>query len=146
MPSAPRIWLNYRPVRIGWVIPDREVSHLMKAAELNSCLWGGQFNPVIPIDDLTLADQLVKAFALDVLIPIDTTEAGRTFVGSFSHLNLNRWYESIFTDRQCQFADVRHVARRIFRHQDKQAQSKLILPVWEPADPLAAVFSIVFGQ
>jgi hypothetical protein len=146
MPSAPRIWLSYRPVRIGWVISDHEISHLMKAAELNSCLWGGHFNPVIPIDNLTLADELIKAFAVDVLIPVDTTEAALAFIGRFSYLNYARWDESIFNVRRCEFADIRHVARRILRHQDKQAQSALILPVWDPADPLAAVFSIVFGK
>jgi hypothetical protein len=36
--------------------------------------------------------------------------------------------------------------RRIFRNQDKQAQSALILPMWDQADPLGPLLSIVFGQ
>jgi hypothetical protein len=51
MPSAPRIWLDYRPVRIGWVIPNKDISRLAKIAEWSSCLWGGRYNPVIPVSD-----------------------------------------------------------------------------------------------
>ena len=146
MPSAPRIWLDYRPVRIGWVIPDRDITRFAKAAAWSSCLWGGRFNPIIPIDDSALADQLVKAFTLDLLIPIDATDAVRTFIERFPYLTHERWREPIFTGRKCEFADIWHVVRRIFRHQDKQAQSALILPVWDQADPLGPLLSIVFGQ
>ena len=79
MPNAPRIWVNYRPVRIGWVIPDNDITRLAKAAAWSSCLWGGRFNPVIPIDDPALADQVVKTFALDVLIPIDLSLSASYF-------------------------------------------------------------------
>jgi hypothetical protein len=81
---------RYRPVRIGWVISDRNVASLAKAAGWSSCLWGGQFNPVIPIRD-PAADQLVKAFALDVLIPVDTNDAARTFIERFPYLTHERW-------------------------------------------------------
>ena len=146
MPSAPRIWLDYRPVRIGWVIPDKDITRLANAAAWSSCLWGGQFNPVVPINDLALADQLVKTFAPDLLIPIDVTDKARTFINRFPHLTHEPWRESIFSGRQCEFADIRHVVRRIFRHQDKQAQSALIWPVWDQADGLSLLLSIVFGE
>ena len=87
MPSPPRIWLDYRPVRIGWVVPDRDVTLLAKAAAWSSCLWGGRFNPIIPIDDLALADRLVTAFGLDVLIPTDSTDTVRTFIERFPYLD-----------------------------------------------------------
>src|SRR5262245_11037162 len=146
MPSAPRIWLDYRPVRIGWVIPDNDITRLAKAAGWSSCLWGGQFNPVIPINDLALADQLIKIFAVDVLIPIDVTDKARTFINSFHHLTYDRLRGPIFIGSQFEFADISHVFRRIFRHQDKQAHSTLILPVWDQADGLSPLLSIVFGE
>jgi hypothetical protein len=94
--SAPRIWVDYRPVRIGWVTPERDIALLATAAAWNSCLWGGRFNPVIPIHDAAQGDQLVKTFAVDVLIPVEGTEATRTFIGRFPHLGHNRWREPIF--------------------------------------------------
>jgi hypothetical protein len=75
------------------------ITRLAKAAAWSSCLWGGQFNPVIPINDPALADQLVKTFALDVLIPIDVTEKARTFINRFPHLTHERWREPIFSGR-----------------------------------------------
>jgi hypothetical protein len=45
MSNPPRIWLDYRPVRIGWVVDDPSVAALAAAAHFNSCLWGGRFNP-----------------------------------------------------------------------------------------------------
>jgi hypothetical protein len=102
--SAPRIWLDYRPIRIGWVIPERNIPRLTTAAAWNSCLWGGRFNPIIPIHDAELAEQLVKIFGVDVLIPIDGTEATRSFIDRFPHLTHDRWRERIFDRRQCEFA------------------------------------------
>jgi len=146
MPGAPRIWLDYRPVRIGWVIPERDITRLVTAATWSSCLCGGRFNPIIPIHDVTVADQLVKTFAVDILLPVDGTVATRTFIDRFPHLVHGRWREPIFVQRRCEFADIRHVVRRIFRNQDKQTESNLILPVWDLADGLRSLFSVVFGQ
>ena len=146
MRSEPRIWVDYRPVRIGWVVPDRDIARLATAATWNSCLWGGRFNPIIPIDDLALADRLVKTFAVDVLIPVEGTDTTRAFIGRFPHLGHSRWREPIFERRQCEFADVRHIVRRIFRQQDKQVESALVLPVWSQMDALHPMLSITFGQ
>src|SRR5262249_11524308 len=88
---------------------------------------------------------LVKTFVLDVLIPIDVTDNARTFIKRFPHLTYERLREPIFSGRRCEFADIRHAVRRIFRHQDKQAQSAVILPIWDQADGLSQLLSIVFG-
>jgi hypothetical protein len=96
MPNAPRVWLEYRPVRVGWVIPDRDIAGLATAASWSTCLWGGRFNPIIPIHDPTLAEQLVKTFAVDLLIPIDATDATRRFIERFRYLGHHRWREPIF--------------------------------------------------
>lgn len=146
MPNAPRVWLEYRPVRIGWVIPDRDIARLITAASWSACLWGGRFDPIIPIHDLALAEQLLKTFAVDLLIPIDPTDAARAFMDRFGHVRQHRWRESIFEKRNCEFADIRHVVRRIHRHQDHQAKSALILPTWDQTDDLDALFSLLFGR
>jgi hypothetical protein len=146
MPEAPRVWLEYRPVRIGWVIPDRDIARLITAASWSACLWGGRFNPIIPIHDPALAEQLVKAFAVDLLIPIDPTDATRAFMDRFPYLAQHRWGEPIFERRRSEFADIRHVVRRIHRHQDNQAKSALILPTWDQTDGLDPLFSVLFGR
>jgi hypothetical protein len=145
MPNAPRIWLEYRPVRIGWVIPDRDIARLTTAASWSACLWGGRFNPIIPIHDSALAKQLVKTFAVDLLVPVDPTDNTRAFIDQFPYLAHDSWREHIFGRQQCEFADIRHVVRRIYQNQDNQAKSALILPTWDQADELDPLFSLLFG-
>lgn len=125
MPDAPRVWLQYRPVRIGWVIPERDIARLTTAASWSACLWGGSFHPIIPIHDSALAERLVKTFAVDLLIPIPPTDATRAFIDRFPYLAHHRWRERIFERRRCEFADIRHIVRRIHRHQDNQSKSGL---------------------
>ena len=60
MSNPPRIWLDYRPVRIGWVIPNQDVARLVTDATWNSCLWGGRHNYVIPAHDTALADRHLR--------------------------------------------------------------------------------------
>ena len=142
MPNASRVWLEYRPVRIGWVIADRDLANLTTGA----CLWGGSFNPIIPLYDLELAEQLVKSFAVDLLIPVRPTDATQAFVNRFVYLARGRWREPIFEQRQCEFADIRHVVRRIHRRQDNRAKSASTLPTWDQGDWLDPLFSILFGR
>jgi len=119
----------------------------MTAASWSACLWGGRFNPIIPIHDSALAEQLVKTFAVDLLIPIDPTDDTRAFMDRFPYLaHRPRWGEPIFKQRRCEFADIRHIVRRIRRHQDNQTKSGLILPTWDPTDELDPLFSVLFGR
>jgi hypothetical protein len=146
MANAPRIWLEYRPVRIGWVIPDRDIARLVTAATWNACLWGGRFNPIIPVHDAELADRLVRTFAVDLLIPIEGTAATQAFIDRFPYLAHNRWQNPIFQQGRCEFADIRHVLRRIYRDQDNQAKADLTLPTWDQADALDPLLTLMFGR
>ena len=80
MNNPPRIWLDYRPVRIGWVVSNRDVAQLTAAARWNSCLWGGRFNPVIPMNDRGLSDKLICLFGVDVLLPVAPTDDTKAFI------------------------------------------------------------------
>ena len=74
MSNPPRIWLTYRPVRIGWVIEGGNVSQLVTAASWSTYLWGGCCNPIIPMDDAELANNLIARLGVDVLIPVVASE------------------------------------------------------------------------
>lgn len=43
--SSISLSIKYRPVRIGFLIPEGSIDDLVKAAELNCLLWGGIYNP-----------------------------------------------------------------------------------------------------
>src|SRR5216684_3823716 len=145
MNSPPRIWLDYRPVRIGWVISDRNIDRLATMATWNTCLWGGRYNCAIPAHDIELSKRLVSCFAVDVLLPVQPDDATKAFIDRFPHLKLHRWSDSIFREYDCEFADIRHTLRRVAAHQDEELAERFCIPVWKAGDPLSALFATQFG-
>jgi hypothetical protein len=136
MRNPPRIWLDYRPVRIGWVIPNQDVGRLLTAVTWNTCLWGRRYNCIVPAHDTALADGLVSCFRIDLLLPVQADADTTAFIQRFRHLEHHRWRDSIFERRRCEFADIRHALRRIVGHQDSDASSRIALPFWEEGDTL----------
>src|ERR1700732_3723151 len=43
--------LALRPVRIGYLVNPADIESLRKVLQLNACLWGGIYNPIIPMLD-----------------------------------------------------------------------------------------------
>jgi hypothetical protein len=149
MSNPPRIWLDYRPVRIGWVVANRDLGQLTTAASWNTCLWGGRFNPIIPMHDQGLADKLISLFGVDVLLAVTPTDESKAFIDIYPHLHLHMWGDSIFNDRRCEFVDIRHAVKRAIREAHVGAGSilgSIVRPVWSESDPLAALFSVLFGR
>jgi hypothetical protein len=145
MQNAPRIWLDYRPVRIGWVIPDRDITRLQLMAAWNSCLWGGRFNPAIPMHDEKRSKDLINTFSVDVLLDVNGNAATRAFIDQYTHLCMKFWGERIFRNKDCEFADIRHTVRRMVSQRRPAEIDSLMLPTWEQSDALRAVFSVLFG-
>ncbi|WP_354033756.1 hypothetical protein [Bradyrhizobium sp. S3.2.6] len=146
MNSPPRIWLDYRPVRIGWVVSEPDISVLGEMASLNACLWGGRFNCVIPAYDAELANRLVSCFAVDVLLPVCPDERNKGFIDRFPHLEHHRWSDSIFSQRDCEFADIRHVLRRLTKQRDREIEKNICFPSWDVNDPLSVFFATQLGK
>lgn len=40
--------VRLRPVRFAFLVKPSDRAQIERAAEINTCLWGGKFNPVIP--------------------------------------------------------------------------------------------------
>jgi len=41
--------IRLRPIKLGFLIDPREKSEVVRAVQLNSFLWGGAYNPIIPV-------------------------------------------------------------------------------------------------
>ena len=144
----------FRPVRIGWIVDPRENSHLHRAMQLSHMLWGGRFNPMIPLDDPELADALVKLFAVDLLYPVDKSETGQAMVSKYSYLSwpLGGGPELLSEENEGPFfvkmLDVSH-AMFDLKASDREAALRLQFDSaqfdWEPDDPLSGVFNATFG-
>jgi hypothetical protein len=149
MSNPPRIWLTYRPVRIGWVVEGGNVSQLETAATWSTCLWGGRFNPLIPISDNELSNNLIETFGVDVLIPVGASDATKAFVANYPHLEMDILAEKVFHDGRCEFADIRNAVSRAVIPSTNRAGDGLasvVHPVWSQCDSLTTLFTILLGR
>lgn len=44
-----RLNVRLRPTRFGFLVSPGDTATLRQVFETNTCLWGGKYNPVIPV-------------------------------------------------------------------------------------------------
>lgn len=56
--------VKYRPIKIGFLVRDGNIEDLVKATGINTLLWGGIHNSIIPISatNKDFSVQLLKLF------------------------------------------------------------------------------------
>src|SRR6266542_3552696 len=74
-------------------------------------------------------------------LPVHADAATTAFIARHPHLQHERWRDSMFHQRRCEFVDIRHALRRIVAHQDEE---RLRLPEWQVSDPLHPLFAAMF--
>ncbi len=147
--------VQYRPVRIGWCVQSGNWEQLETALRLTHAFAGGKFNPIVPVDQAELAENLVDLFRVDVLFPVEKVEPISSFVNAHDHL---RWphfrdgklfYEEYGNSAPAAaFADVYHVARRIYERENRDSsepRARAFLMSWQSDDPLAMVLLATSG-
>jgi hypothetical protein len=140
--------VSYRPLRVGWCVEDGAVADLRKAMEWSFCLWGGIFNPMIPVGDETDARSLLDWFRVDVLFPVSSRSAVKAFAEAVSHL---RWPpdESLFGPTGPGLLDFAQIVEKL---RERSARGlvrpgwKPIMVSWEEEDPLSYAFLALFGR
>jgi hypothetical protein len=150
--------VRYRPLRIGYLVPHGDVDALSRVAGISSLLWGGVYNPVIPVGaDDALAKQLIRVFNVDALSPVGDTPAlnalaaAHPFLRTPAHLGDELFFEDWQTKRQnVAVLDTIHPIRELwekeFRHKPAGYRSNCALIEWSPDDPCALLFSLCFGH
>lgn len=144
---SPSIWLNYRPIRIGWVIGRNDMALTSIAARYSSCLWGGKFNPIIPAFEPDLADDLIKNFGVDVLHPLDESEETKRIIKQYENTFIQGLFkDEIFNVKEmfCHYADIHHPASRFLK--EKIDAIALACIEWDDDDPLDHLFTLTFGR
>ena len=151
------VTIRYRPVRIGFLVEDGRIDDLVIAAGLNTLLWGGIYNPVIPIscERLEFAEQLLDLFSVDVLYTVSENKAIVAFKESHSSLRNPHYSEQIFyQDWHTQknlvwYLDSHNIINyhweRELKHKSDGEQSNCLLLRWDAGDPLCSVFSLQYG-
>lgn len=116
-------------------------------------LWGGRFNPIIPIDDAEHAKRLIDLFRVDCLYPVTESPSVKNFIEQQRHITWIDWPVGLVTDqgrggKESVIADLLRpigmVYDEYFKH-NPQAESLVQLHEWEPHDPLADMLLVSFG-
>jgi hypothetical protein len=144
--------VRYRPIRIGWCVQGNDLEEYRKALRLTHTLWGGCFNPIIPLGDPELARSLVKTFSVDCLYCIDQSPEGDALRTEFKHLLWPSYHDKLFVEGSggpmATFLDVYHPVRHFYESHIKDREHPNrngMLFRWDPADRLANVFLATFG-
>jgi len=149
--------IKYRPVRIGFLVRDGSTDDLVKAAGINTLLWGGIYNPIIPVStNSKFAEQLINLFSVDVLFPtshtkeIDDLIKKYPFLRTPAHYAENIFYEDWHTKKNIVgYLDslniVNYFWEKEFKHKPKGYKSNCALIKWEENDELKYLFQILFG-
>lgn len=153
------IQVDYRSLRIGFCVRDGNIQDIITASQLNTLLWGGIYNPIIPIGAKdNLADDLVKFFQIDVLIPIIDTPEIKNFIKKYEWASFPWTHHSreIITDdsyktgyKKVSVLDISHILKKIWDEEFKFApngKSNCAYVSWKSTDPDANILNLVFGN
>lgn len=143
-------YVSYRPVRFGWCIRENNWDDLRSAIRLTTTLWGGRFNPIIPVGgNRALSESLVRLFGVDALFPIVDDRSLKDFIASFSWLTWPNFEQSLFIGDDAAFLDIYHPARHLFQQRikdDSDPDFHLTQFEWNADDPLSDFFLSYFGS
>jgi hypothetical protein len=150
--------IKYRPIKIGFLVRDGSVEDLVKAAGINTLLWGGIHNPVIPISatNKDFSNQLLNLFSVDVLFAVSHTPEideiikNNPFLRDPGHYAENIFYEDWHTKKNILgYLDsiniVDYYWEKEFKNKPKRYKSNCALVKWDGTDACNNLFSILFG-
>ena len=154
--STLSINVRYRPIRLGFCVQKGNLSELERALRLTHTLWGGRFNPLIPVgltrEENELPKALVEAFNVDALYPLSAAAAIENFIAGYPHLPWPKYDRELYIQSAhgsvASFLDVYHPLRTIHKEHIKDNPDPRVsstLYEWEDADPLKYVLLATFG-
>jgi len=143
--------IGYRPLRVGFLIRPESIADLLLSVRLNTVVWGGIYNPLIPVgDDPRLVDRLIAAFKVDVLHPIADSDRLNEVLRRYKHL---AWPDALpgasgFFEQEAAALKLRvmDVLYWIERNRPEEDRSPYCFVRWSDNDPLAPLFACMFGQ
>ena len=147
------VTVRYRPIRIGWCVRSDDFAALREAWRLSSTMWGGRYNPVIPIHDVDNARALIELFRIDLLWPVSNDSAVNSFIALFPHLRNPLLHNQLFVPhgngtRSATILDIYHPIRRVHEEHFKNNPSpdlNLVVYEWSEEDPLSDIWCATFG-
>jgi len=154
MPTS-SLSVSYRSVRIGFLIKDGAIDDFVKCCEINTLLWGGIYNPIIPVGNNDyLTRQFVRLFSVDILLPISNDPKTKSLIKDYPYLKNpyhpsgNIFYEDWHTKKQVvSFIDVIHLIDYYWEEEFKHSKDDLsncVYIYWDSKNPFAPLFAAMF--
>ena len=148
-----RVNVCYRPLRIAWAIRAGDIQGFRTAVRFSNALRGGRFNPIVIVDQVEIAEDLINTFRVDVILPIGDSEPVRSFPSRFPYLIKPFFHDSIFVGTgeygsPSQVLDVHNALIHLHRKSEWEDIKKheVRLYTWKPDDPLADIFLMHLGE
>jgi hypothetical protein len=112
---------------------------------------GGQYNPLIPIDDEDCAKALIKAFRVDLLLSVAKDPEIDAFNAKFPYLSggfrSQTFWDNYHEFKIPKFVDISHSIIKYFEQGHKNSpECQFLCFEWEENDPLAHVLLATFGK
>lgn len=148
--------IKYRPLRIGMLVDAGDVEGVVASAGINTLLWGGIYNPIIPVKpgDKTASD-LIRDTGIDVIKAVNPSTHIEEVANRFPYLremdgNFREFfYEEWRSKKKLRFLDsmniVEYYWNRDLKHTKDGEKTNCALVKWEADDSLANVFALQFG-
>jgi hypothetical protein len=149
----------YRPIRIGFLIQEGDIDGLVKAATINSLLWGGIYNPMIPFgEDIDQVRNLIEMFNVDTIFPInDSIDIGKLYDKYSAICYRKEIGYSNFLDVEWQlhgkkrnYLDIHNIIDHIWNTRihswPSDKKSPYVKVSWMNEDTEAKIFPILFGD
>jgi hypothetical protein len=150
--------IKYKTLRVGFLVREGYVEDLVNAAGINSVLWGGIHNPILPISNgnNSFAKQLMELYSVDILYAIVETPEIQSFKNEYpflrdpAYLAEKIFYEDWDSKKLVSgLLDVKNLFHlywtREFKTKSNDYKSKFLLRKWDDVDPLANVLALEFG-
>ena len=139
------VQVRYRPIKVGFLIEENNINDVVKCAEINSKLWGGIYNPIIPVGvNFDYTKNIIEIYSVDILYPVSTNEYIQKVldVYTFLHTNITSFSKTIFsTDKNRYYIlDIEH----LIKNQTKDIENLLVYQ-WNRTEATNALFSVIFG-
>jgi len=154
--STLNLSVMYRPIKIGFLLSDGDIKTLVEIAGINTLLWGGIYNPIIPVSDKNnYTDKFIKGFSVDALCMVKYNTSLDYFFKKYKYLQLDYFLhkKSIFFDDKkslIAFLDSYNAIYNIWENyfknkKENEINSNFAFVKWSKDDRLADFFAISFG-
>ena len=151
--------IRYSPIRIGFLVRSGHLDDLLRAVELNTILWGGVLNPIIPVskDHPRTVDDLVGAFRVQALCAVAPEPELKDILSNSSLVDVSIgapngiFSVDLATEKnKATVLDLLSLVdlywQRDFKHMPSDTNSRFALLEWPDQDPLAHLLSVAFGR